>query len=32
MVAQRFPLDQIVQAHEAVESGTTIGNVVLMLD
>lgn len=31
-VAHCFPLDQIVQAHEAVESGTTIGNVVLMLD
>ena len=28
-VAQRFPLDAIADAHEAVEHGTVIGNVVL---
>ena len=28
-VAQRFPLDAIADAHEAVERGAVIGNVVL---
>jgi len=28
-VAARFPLDRIAEAHEAVESGRTVGNVVL---
>lgn len=28
-IAARFPLDRIAQAHEAVESGKTVGNVVL---
>jgi hypothetical protein len=28
-VAATFPFEQIVQAHEAVESGKAIGNVVL---
>jgi NADPH2:quinone reductase len=30
-VAQRFPLSQIVAAHEAVESGLAVGNVVIDL-
>jgi NADPH:quinone reductase len=29
LVAARFPLERIAEAHEAVESGTMIGNVVL---
>ena len=28
-VGQRFPLDKIAEAHEAVERGAVIGNVVL---
>lgn len=31
-IAQRLPLSQIVQAHELVESGTAVGNVVLAKD
>ena len=31
LVAARFPLDQIVEAHEAVESGQVVGNVVVDL-
>ena len=31
-IALRVPLEQIVEAHEAVEAGTAIGNVVLVLD
>ena len=30
-VAARYPLERIVDAHEAVERGTHIGNVVVML-
>ena len=32
MVAQSFPLAEIVKAHEAVEQGKSIGNVLLKLD
>jgi NADPH:quinone reductase len=28
-IAQRFPLEQVAKAHDAVESGTLIGNVIL---
>ena len=28
-IAKRFPLDRIVDAHEAIESGTVTGNVVI---
>ena len=28
-IALRLPLDQIVQAHQAVEAGQTVGNIVL---
>ena len=31
-IAARFPLDRIAEAHEAVESGKLIGNVVVTLD
>jgi NADPH2:quinone reductase len=31
-IAGRFPLDQLAAAHEAVESGTYIGNVVVDID
>ena len=31
-IAQRLPLSQIVRAHELVESGTAVGNVVLARD
>jgi NADPH2:quinone reductase len=31
-IALRLPLSQIVQAHEAVEQGQTVGNVVLRVD
>ncbi len=30
-IAQRLPLDRIVEAHEAVEGGQTVGNVVLAI-
>ena len=30
-IAQRLPLAQIVQAHELVESGRAVGNVVISL-
>jgi NADPH2:quinone reductase len=30
-IAATFPLDDVVAAHEAVESGTAIGNVVVRL-
>ncbi|MCA3267005.1 MAG: zinc-binding dehydrogenase, partial [Azospirillum sp.] len=30
--AAKFPLAEIAKAHEAVESGSAIGNVVLTLD
>jgi NADPH2:quinone reductase len=29
VIAARFPLERIVEAHEAVESGRLIGNVVV---
>lgn len=31
-IAQRFPLDQIVAAHEAQESGALVGNIILDLN
>jgi NADPH2:quinone reductase len=31
-VTDRLPLDQIAAAHELVESGTALGNVVLVVD
>jgi NADPH2:quinone reductase len=31
-VGARFPLDRIVEAHEAVEAGRTLGNVVIDLN
>lgn len=31
-IAARMPLDRVAEAHEAVESGKTVGNVVLLLD
>ena len=31
-IAGRFPLDQLAAAHEAVESGTYIGNIVVEID
>ena len=31
-IANRFPLEKIAEAHEAVETGQTIGNTVLTLD
>jgi NADPH:quinone reductase len=31
-IATTFPLDKIVEAHQAVEAGKAIGNVVLRID
>lgn len=31
-IGGRFPLDRIVDAHEAIESGTVVGNVVIDID
>jgi len=31
-IAARFPIDRIAESHEAVESGKTVGNVVVTLD
>jgi NADPH2:quinone reductase len=31
-IAARLPLDQVIDAHEAVESGKMVGNVVLLID
>lgn len=31
IISQQFPLDQIISAHEAVEKGTKIGNVILKI-
>jgi NADPH:quinone reductase len=31
-IAQRFPLERIVEAHEAVESGKTVGKVLVEID
>ena len=31
-IASRFSLDQIVAAHEATESGKSVGKVVVLLD
>jgi NADPH2:quinone reductase len=31
-IAQRLPLDRIAEAHELVEGGRALGNVVLQID
>jgi NADPH:quinone reductase len=31
-IAARYPLDDIVKAHEAVESGKLLGNAVVVFD